>query len=266
MDDLDKTSPLTRFVDMIFYLHTGGYRDDSRVAPISGGHYLGTALCGFFGLELENESTTYGALKGVEGYRVSLEVALEAEKFLVQHSPKRAVNMNLENFRDAAKLLFTLGPMQLAENFADNNSYPGAKMTALSLVANNLSHFDDEATMTNDQINEITDSIDGLIRALRDVPLDVRIKDRMLQTLGSMRTQITRINVVGANDIFDGIDMYIGQLGRAVGTIDDPKQRQNMRGFVDQSIEVMEKIQKVVDFGQKTFPMLAAVTRAIGGG
>lgn len=266
MDDDTTSSPLTRFSDAIQYLHNSKYKINQQIVSRGAKFSLGEAMCMFSGLEPESEGSQYTISQEAGGFAFLVNLSIEAEKFLLLKSHPRARTMNMSQFLDVTNYLYSLAPTSNADAFAPSTAFKGSVVLALDTVASNLAHYNTEVIVNADQIKEITEALDELVNAVLRSDLDPKVKDRMTQTLGVMRMQTIRSQAVGTNDLFDGMDMYLGQLTRAYGAAETPEKKEGLSTLAEQSFTTMGRIQQIIDFGQATYPLLSAAVRAMGWG
>lgn len=108
----------------------------------------------------------------------------------------------------------------------------------------------------NEEINNVIEIIDGLISFIQQSTLEDRLRDVLLRTIGNLRMELTRVNIVGPMLVAEELDKFIGQSVRAALAPGSEEQKRDGRQLLTGAVGLSEQVGKLIDFGQKLYPVL----------
>ncbi len=187
-----------------------------------------------------------------------LQMGVEAREYLVAHMTPKALGINLSNLDN---LLGTYAALNTDSSATVIRNFSHEVMVRLHLTNSHLE--DNEVDVDKDHIEDVLAHLDALVEAIRTSNIDLSLKDRMMRTLGVLRLAITRVNIVGTEEIIGETEKFMGQLFRAEMTERANGKPDGTRNLVKQGVELADLIEKVVNLTQKVGPTLVLGYAAI---
>ncbi len=254
------SSPLSRLVDIIEKLHTGNINDRSKLPALGHEIYLlGGVICD--ALEMDTIESQYSTIEITEGYQILLKMCQDAYVFVSKNSQSRSKAINLRYLDKVVELLGSQSSRSPHSVFYHGQFFSLTILEHLQAMSDNLVAYNYETILTQAQIEEATNTIDDLLDSLSRLPFDPLLKDRMVNVLSHIRSQILRINLIGCEIVLKDFDSFLGQTVRMVA-VSKEDGKIDALGFFEKAIKVVSGIQSVVDSAQKMYPALETAAQA----
>lgn len=255
------TDPLTRFSDIVYGLYKQTYIGKPGVEPQSGVYHLGVALAAL--LEREPEGEVYSRFEALEEFANMLRLGMEAERYVDLRSPERGKERNMNYVRALVDKLNSVSANSNAQTFNTVNQ-PAVDIERLQALADHLSVHGENPVVAQGDLDEIVGQIDQLTDFVIASSLDERLKGVLIRTLGILRMEMKRVNIVGPDNVIDSLDRLLGQSVRAAIASGSPEQREAGTVVFTRAAAVSENIGKLIDVGQKIYPLLMTGARTFG--
>jgi hypothetical protein len=258
---MENTDPLSRFTSLIVRLHHEEYLNQPTVPRLANGqNELGAALSYLTGRMPSDEA--FSDIETREDYISVIQLGVEAEKFIEEVSPARAKDRNLSYFRAISNKLLNCAPNTAAQIFNSSNLSKEA-VNRLEDVAANLSIFAEEKIIAEEEIEQVILMIDDLISLIRESKIDPRLVSALLKTLGILRMEMSRINVLGPEVIAKNIDILLGQGIRTIFAASD-KERKNAIDLFTRFVGLAALTASLVESINKVYPAIEMGMRKLG--
>ncbi|WP_104992726.1 hypothetical protein [Deinococcus sp. NW-56] len=252
-EDVAQVDPVVRVLDFVQCVRQNAFSKRPGVAVRTDGHVLfGYAVCACLGRS--SEERTFTLEEQLADYRTLLIMCAKAEGFVTEKSPPKALARNQGVIYTITKVFRANTVQSIAANVAA--ALQSDPVERLKLLSDNLAHLGEETMISNQEINAVIERLDDLVRFVQESRLDDRLKDALLRTLGLLRMEMTRVNIVGSDLVVDELDRLLGQSVRAAITPTTGPQHQDGVEVFRRSVDIAETVGRLVDVGQKVYPVL----------
>jgi hypothetical protein len=258
----ETTSPLGRFVAIVEKLHLAQIANADRLPQSNSSTYdLGGIICDALGINADESK--YSPLEMMLGYQTLLTMGFDARIFLEKHSRPRSKQINLQYLYSVLEIIIHNNIYSPYSVLHDGNSLPKKVFNDLLALNDNFSAYNIETILSDSDIHTLTEIFDELSSGITELSIDTLLKDRIIMLLNSIRMQLNRINMVGTEEVMKSLDELLGQSVRVASSGNTEEKKTNFDFFV-KCVDVVSKVQNLVDSAQKMYPALEAAARAFG--
>lgn len=149
-------------------------------------------------------------------------------------------------------------------SYFNSTNFNSENIRRLEAVSENLSIYGSEKVIGEEEIKTVIAQVDSLIEFIVASSIDDRLRDALVKTLGILRMELTRVNIIGTGHVVDNVDRMLGQAVRAAMTPGTDEQHKEGVAVFEQAVGVADGVGKLVDTGQKLLPVLVAGGKALG--
>ena len=224
---------------------------------------LGVFICDCSNVQPENGG--YTALQSILAYAEVLSLAHKSREFTLKNSGMRSRDVNVRYVDQVVAILNNNNVHSPSRVFRPEGGYPRDSLDHLITVGENLSPYNSENIISETQIKDIVIELDDLIDKIMRSEFEDEAKGRMTDILSRLRSLILRVNVIGSDEFFSKLDEFSGQaLKEVLKGAGGKNEKQGALAILKKTVEFTEAVQKIVDIGQKAYPILEAGMRALG--
>lgn len=213
----------------------------------------------------EPHGNAFTEIEKTEDYVSLLILAQDAVTFVKENAPERVKERFLVYVRTPFGHIANNSTKSSEAAFQSVNFTP-ENIERLRVVAEALANADNEKIVSQEEINEMLSILDEMITFIQNCSIDDRLRARILKTLGLLRTELTRINIVGPEEAIKYFDTILGEGARSVLTSENEEQHRDGLAFLAKAAKAAEHMSKVTDFTVKVWPMLTVGLKALSGG
>jgi len=172
--------------------------------------------------------------------------------FVEAKSNDRSRGQNLTAVNSVLLPYFDLSPTSMANNIY---GLPEAVIRGAQFVSDNLWEKNDLVVVSQESVDSLMEQINELERSILSSGISAQIKDRMLQTLAILRLAVTRINLVGHDEVLSHMEALLGQSVVAVSA-SSPEHLDSSKGIFTRVLELLRSTKDVVDAASAVYPVL----------
>lgn len=190
----------------------------------------------------------------LEAFADFMNLAQDALKYVEANSVEESINENLKPVVKIVAAAQRIAILDRGNALMSDGRFTENDLNQLRALAANLRAYNNEKVMTEEEIDTLVSAIDHLIETVRSSSLDDRVRDRMLDLLGNLRTLSLRINIAGPDKVLEGLNTYLGQTIIAAASAHTPDQHRSARELFEDGVRTVVNIHKLVDVANKLTP------------
>lgn len=241
------------------------FGDDLQYYRRSDGHFLAfPAISWSLGRKPDETSGTYSDEALLSDYISMLNIIRDARNFVSEMSNERSKTTNIKLVEPILTPFFLLSPTSYAEPI---HSISPASIENAQIVSNNLWEKNTSTIISKEAIDDILDQISKLESGIDSLEIDTILKDRIRVTINLIRVSISRINLIGPEEILKDLEKLLGQSVMVV-VASDSDDKNKARNFFENTVSLFKNTKDVVDAASTIYPVLKAAAeiamRALG--
>lgn len=223
------------------------------------GQSLGTAIARAMGRTGDQVSQR----DQLSDFGVFVGIASDALQYTEEHAPARAKERHVKYVETILNHILNLSPNSSAGTFQPHN-FSNEHIERIEALGESLADHGTQRRATEEELASLVTVLNELVELIQESNIDARLKSRMLVTLGILRTEVSRINIIGPEEAVKTMDRLMGEAFRAALSSQGEKEKADALAVLQRVAGAAEHLEKVYYFGKKAWPVLLAGGKALG--
>ncbi|MGM9320986.1 hypothetical protein [Deinococcus aquaticus] len=253
---METSNPLEQVIAITKVIKAYQFNEDLQQYRRSDGHFVAFPTISWsLGRKPDDSSGTYKDEDLLSDYISMLNIIRDARNFVSKMSNERSRPTNINLVEPIFAPFFRLSP----ESYADPiHSLTPASIENAQIVSNNLWEKNNSTIVSKDDIDKLLKQISLLESEINSLEIEPILKDRIRVTITLIRMAITRINLVGPEEILKDLEKLLGQSVMVVMTSDSGDKIKS-RNFFENTVSLFKNTKDVVDAASTIYPVLKGV-------